>query len=63
MADVDKHISKLIIIIIKFKNNNNKMFVKSYKNLGIINIIKLVLSIIGNTNNFFLKRNLNIKRC
>ena len=52
MVDVGQHISKLIIIIIiKIKvynnnNNNNKMFVKNYKNLGIINIIKIVLSII-----------------
>ena len=65
MANVGPHISKLIIIIIiiiiiiKVLNNNN-----SYKNLEIINIIKLVLSIIEQTQiNFFLKRNLNIKRC
>ena len=57
MANVGQHISKLIIIIIiiiKVLNNNNKMSVKSYKNLEIINIIKLVLSIIEQTQiNFF----------
>ena len=67
MVDVGQHISKLIIIIIikikVYNNNNNKMFVKNYKNLGIINIIKLVLSIIEQAQIIFKKRNLNIKRC